>query len=64
MRISIDLSEEEAKALSEVALSLGISPEELVRSTVTDVFGHPRMSFEDAKQYVIKKNEELFRRLA
>lgn len=64
MRISIDLSEEEANALSEAAERLGLSPEELARTTITDVLSLPGMSFEAAKEYVLKKNEELFRRLA
>lgn len=64
MRISIDLSEEETDALSEAADRLGVSPEELARTTIADVLSHPGMSFEAAKDHVLKKNEELFRRLA
>lgn len=64
MKVSIELSQEEANVLSEAAKRLGVSPEELARTTIADVLSHPGMSFEAAKEYVLKKNEELFRRLA
>lgn len=64
MRISIELSKEEANALLEAAERLGVSPQELARTTIADVLSHPGMDFEAAKEYVLKKNEELFRRLA
>ena len=64
MRISIDLSKDEANALSEAAQRLGVSLEELAHMTIADVLNHPGMSFEDAKEHVLRKNEELFRRLA
>lgn len=49
--------------LKEMATGLGTTPEELVRASVEELLGRPE-EFEKAANYVLKKNEELYRRLA
>jgi len=46
-----------------MAAGLGMTPEELVRASVEDLLGSPE-EFRKAVDYVLKKNEELYRRLA
>jgi len=46
-----------------MASGLGTTPEELVRASVEDLLGRPK-EFQEAVDYVLKKNEELYRRLA
>jgi len=64
MRISIELSKEEANALLEAAERLGVSPEELASAALSDALDHSKEDFLKAAEYVLKKNEELFRRLS
>ena len=61
--ITISLPEERMTKLKEIASGLGTTPEELVRASVEDLLGRPE-EFEKAVDYVLKKNEELYRRLA
>jgi len=48
----------------QTAQHLGVSPEELAHITIADVLNHPGMSFEAAKELVLEKNKELYRRLS
>ena len=61
--ITISLPENRMSRLKEMAAGLGTTPEELVRASVEDLLGRPE-EFEKAVDYVLKKNEELYRRLA
>ena len=61
--IIISLPEERLAKLKEMAAGLGTSPEELVRASVEDLLGRPEEEFQRAASYVLKKNEELYRRL-
>jgi hypothetical protein len=61
--ITISLPEDRMSALKEIAAGLGTTPEELVRASVEDLLGRPE-EFKKAVDYVLKKNEELYRRLA
>ena len=47
-----------------MAQANGISPEELLRATIEDWLNYPNNDFEQAVNYVLKKNSELYRRLA
>jgi hypothetical protein len=65
MTITISLSEEASKELEKRAKNLGITIEELARveierfaTTISDE------EFKRASEYVLKKNAELYRRLA
>jgi antitoxin FitA len=43
---------------------LRVSPEELVRATVEELLERPEQDFQRALDHVLKKNAELYRRLA
>ena len=61
--ITISLPEDRMSKLKEMASGLGTTAEELVRASVEDLLGRPE-EFQEAVDYVLKKNEELYRRLA
>jgi predicted transcriptional regulator len=62
--ITIELPSERLQTLQEMALKLGVSMEELVRVSVEDMLTQPEEQFRKAAQYVLKKNSELYKRLA
>ncbi len=62
--ITIELPSERLQKLQEMALKFGVSMEELVRASVEDMLTQPEEQFRKAAQYVLKKNAELYRRLA
>jgi antitoxin FitA len=62
--ITINLSEEHLRRLSELAASLGVSTEDLARMSVEELLARPDEKFEEAARHVIEKNAELYRRLA
>ena len=64
MRITVELSEEQAERLRGIAERLGVRPEELARAGVTDLLRQPEEDFLMAAEHVLRKNEELYRRLA
>ena len=62
--ITITLSDVDAERLQQLATELKVSPEALVRATLNDALSRPEPSFRQAMEYVLTKNEELYRRLA
>lgn len=62
--ITIELPNERLQKLREMAQRLGVSMEELARASVEDMLTQPEEQFRKAAQYVLKKNKELYRRLA
>jgi len=62
--ITIELPSERLQKLQEMASKFGVSMEELVRVSVEDMLTQPEEQFRNAAQYVIKKNAELYKRLA
>jgi hypothetical protein len=62
--ITIDLPKEHLVKLNEMARQLGIVPEELVRVSIEELLTRPEPGFEQAVDYVLTKNAELYRRLA
>ena len=64
MRISVELSEEQAERLRSAAERLGVRPEDLARAGVSDMLTQPEEDFRRAAERVLRKNEELYRRLA
>ncbi len=62
--ITINLLEEQLVKLRELDSRLGISPEELARLSVEELLSQPDEEFEQAADYVLRKNAELYRRLA
>lgn len=62
--ITIDLPKERIRKLKELAAHYGVSPEELVRVSVEDMLEQPEEQFQKAIDFVLKKNDELYKRLA
>jgi hypothetical protein len=64
MKVSIELNEAEADRLRDEAARLGVDPEDLARAALADLLGNEGESFREAAERVLRKNEELYRRLA
>jgi len=64
MKLSIELSAAQAERLRHEAERLGLSPEDLARAVVADVLATPAEDFQAAAERVIRRNQELYRRLA
>lgn len=62
--ITINLPEEHLSRLREVAARLGVAPEDLARMSIEELLARPEETFERAADYVLRKNAELYRRLA
>ncbi len=62
--ITITLPDERLQQLKAIASKLGIAPEELVRLSVEELLTRPEETFQQAAEYTLKKNAELYRRLA
>jgi hypothetical protein len=62
--ITVALPEDRLVKLNEMARQLGIVPEELVRVSIEELLSRPEADFEQAVDYVLAKNAELYRRLA
>jgi predicted transcriptional regulator len=62
--ITITLSNDRLAKLQEIAARLHISPEELARAGVEELLVRPEETCQRAIDYVLKKNVELYRRLA
>lgn len=61
--LTFQLPEEKADRLATAAKELGVPIEDLLRR-ITDDFLNRNESFEAAAKYVLRKNAELYRRLA
>jgi len=62
--ITVSLTEEGLLKLQELAARLMISPEELARIGVEELLALPDDEFRRVMNYVLKKNAELYQRLA
>ena len=62
--ITVALPEEQVGRLTELARTLGISTEDLVRLSIADLVSQPAEAFQRAATHVLGKNAELYRRLA
>lgn len=62
--ITVPLSEERLERLREMASGLKVSPEELAGARLEEWLMGPDVSFKAAADYVMRKNAELYRRLA
>ena len=64
MQFFIDLSPAQAERLRVEAERLGLKPEELAKAVIVDLLASSGEDFKTAAERVLKKNEELYRRLA
>ena len=62
--ITITLPDGRLLKLKELAASLSVTPEELVCVSIEELLTRPEDAFQQAADYVLKKNAELYRRLA
>ena len=62
--LTVRISDDRFARLKEVAGRLQITPEELVAASIEDLLTQPEDSFQAALEHVLKKNAELYRRLA
>ncbi|WP_414586205.1 DNA-binding protein [Scytonema sp. PCC 10023] len=62
--ITIHIPDDRLVKLQETASRLGVSIEELVLMGVEQLLKQPEASFQNAMGYVLKKNAELYKRLA
>jgi len=61
---TLTLREDRLLKLREMAERLGVPPEDLVRISVEELLKRPDEAFGSAADYVLKKNADLYRRLA
>jgi predicted transcriptional regulator len=62
--ITVTLSEDRLQKLQELAAQFRIAPEELLRVSVEELIARPQPDFQKVVDYVLKKNKELYKRLA
>jgi hypothetical protein len=62
--ITIALPDERISRLKELADRAGVAPEELLRANVEAWLARPDADFVRAAEYILRKNAELYRRLA
>jgi antitoxin FitA len=62
--ITIDLSDSQFRKLQDLAKLHGIELEVLLRAGLEDWLNSQKSEFADASNYVLKKNAELYQRLA
>lgn len=62
--IEVQLPEQTASKLEEAAERLSVSPEELLVLSVEEKLAQLDAEFRDSSDYVLKKNAELYDRLA
>jgi hypothetical protein len=64
MKLAVELSETEVARLRETAARLGVDPNQLAHAAIADLLGTPDDDFLSVAEQVLRKNEELYRRLA
>lgn len=64
MKLTIDLSPTQVEQLRHEAERLGLAPEDLARAAIGDLLAAPADDFKQAAERVLRKNQELYRRLA
>lgn len=62
--ITITLSDERLRELQNIAARLKVAPEDLVRISIEELLTRPTEAFQQAADYVLQKNAELYKRLA
>lgn len=62
--ITITLPEDRLQKLQEMASHFQVAPEELVRAGIEELLTRPQEDFQRALEYVLRKNAELYQRLA
>jgi len=63
-QLTISLPEEIATQLKDASKKIGIKPEDLMLVSLQEKLANLDSEFTDAMKYVLKKNAELYKRLA
>lgn len=64
MTLNLELDDQQAQRLEEAARRLNVSVNDLAKAAINDLLAKPESDFERAANHVLKKNAELYRRLA
>lgn len=64
MTLSLNLTPDLERQLTELAARLKVDPPELATAALRDLLAQPRDDFEQAAKRLLEKNRELYRRLA
>ena len=64
MTLNLDLDDQQVLQLRATAQRLNVSVDELAKAAINDLLAKPEDEFEQAAARVLKKNEELYRRLS
>jgi antitoxin FitA len=62
--ITVNIPDEQLRKLEQLARESQVSPEDLLLASIEDWLSRPKHDFTQAASYVLKKNAELYRRLA
>jgi antitoxin FitA len=62
--LTIALTEDRLQKLEDIARRFQIAPEELVRVSIEELLSIPEEDFRRTLDYVLKKNADLYQRLA
>ena len=62
--LEIPISEERLEKLKAVAQRQKVAPEELIQMTIDELIKRPEQEIIDVMDYVLRKNADLYRRLA
>ena len=62
--ITVALPEDRLSRLREAAADLGVTPEQLVQASIEGLLAQPDEEFRRSAQRVLRKNSELYKRLA
>jgi predicted transcriptional regulator len=62
--ITIALPDDRFGRLKELALRLGVTPEDLARAGIEDLLARPDDTFRQALDDLLRKNTDLYQRLA
>jgi hypothetical protein len=64
MKVAFDLPPAQAEKLQQEAERLGLEPADLAKAALVDLLATRDEDFQAAAERVLRKNEELYRRLA
>jgi hypothetical protein len=64
MTLNVELDEKQVLQLQAIASRLNVSVADLAKAAINDLISKPDSEFERAAERVLKKNAELYRRLA
>ena len=62
--ITVEIPDAQLQKLQQLAEENGISLKDLLLASIEDWLSYPKSEFVQASSYVLKKNAELYRRLA